>query len=77
MSLGKSIFGVPIGRPTFDSITAPIAEKAKELRAHAVHCASCADELIQQIDALHAQRKAMEAECHKSHALAAKLEGVL
>ena len=77
MSLGKSIFGVPIGRPTFESITAPIAAKAQELRFHAVDCANCAYELTQQIDALHAQRKAMEAECHKSHALAAKLEGVL
>lgn len=30
MSLGKSIFGVPIGRPTFESIAAPIAAKAME-----------------------------------------------
>ena len=77
MSLGKSIFGVPIGRPTFESITAPIAAKAQELRIHATHCASRVDELIQQIDTLYAQRKALEAECLKSQALAAKLEGVL
>ena len=77
MSLGKSIFGVPIGRPTFESITAPIAVKAQELRAHAVQCEGRADTLAQQVEQLQVEITALSLERTKSHALAAKLEKLL
>ena len=77
MSLGNSIFGVPIGRPTFESITAPIAKKAQELRAHAVQCEGRADTLAGQIERLQAEVQLLDFERTKSHALAAQLEGLL